>query len=372
VLKVYSETITHKTDVGGVKLNLADEDAVRRAYAEIDTAVREKAGAGQFQGVSVQPMVRLDGYELIIGSSIDPQFGPVVLFGSGGQLVEVYGDRALALPPLNTTLAQRLIEQTKIYRALQGVRGRAAVDLENLRLILVRFAKLLVEQPWIKEIDINPLLASEERIVALDARVILHSPEVAAENLPRPAIQPYPVKYVCRWTMKSGEAVTIRPIRPEDEPLMAKFHGTLSDRSVYLRYFHMERLSSRVAHERLIQKCFIDYDRELALVADFENPRTGQHEILGVGRLTKMPGEEDAEVGVLISDPYQGQGIGTELVRRLIEAGRNEKLQHIVANILPENAGMRSLADKFGFQIRPAEDPSMVVAVLDLPNAADD
>jgi acetyltransferase len=372
VLKVYSDTITHKTDVGGVKLNLADQDAVRHAYAEIETSVRQKAGAEKFQGVSVQPMVRLDGYELIIGSSIDPQFGPVILFGSGGQLVEVYGDRALALPPLNTTLAQRLIEQTKIYRALQGVRGRAAVDLENLRLILVRFAKLLVEQPWIKEIDINPLLASEERIVALDARVILHSPEVAAENLPRPAIRPYPVKYVSRWTMKSGEAVTIRPIRPEDEPLMAKFHETLSDRSVYLRYFHMERLSSRVAHERLIQKCFIDYDRELALVADFENPRTGEHEILGAGRLTKMPGEEDAEVGVLISDPYQNQGIGTELVRRLIEAGRNEKLQRIVANILPENAGMQSLADKFGFQIRPAEDPSMVVAVLDLQNAADD
>ena len=366
VLKVYSETITHKTDVGGVKLNLSNGDAVRRAFAEIELSVREKAGAAEFQGVSVQPMIRLDGYELIVGSSIDPQFGSVILFGSGGQLVEVFGDRALALPPLNTTLAQRLIEQTKIYRALQGVRGRAAVDLENLRLILVRFGKLLVEQPWIKEIDINPLLASAEKIIALDARVILHGAEMTAEKLPRPAIRPYPVKYVSSWTMKNGVEITIRPIRPEDEPLIAKFHETLSDRSVYLRYFHMERLSSRVAHERLIQKCFIDYDRELALVADFENPQSGQHEIFGVGRLTKMPGEEDAEVGVLISDKYQEQGLGTELVGRLIAAGRNEKLQRIVANILPENAGMRALADKFGFQIRPADDPSMVVAVLDL------
>lgn len=366
VLKVYSETITHKTDVGGVKLNLADELAVRRAYDEIEASVRKSAGADRFQGVSVQPMVRLDGYELIVGSSIDPQFGPVILFGSGGQLVEVYGDRALALPPLNTTLAQRLIEQTKIYRALQGVRGRAPVNLETLRSILVRFGKLLVEQPRIKEIDINPLLAGPERIVALDARIILHGSEVADQDLPRPAIRPYPAQYISPWTMKTGSRVTIRPIRPEDEPLMAKFHSTLSDRSVYLRYFHMERLSSRVTHERLIRRCFIDYDREMALVADSENSQTREHEILGAGRLTKLRGEEEAEIGVLISDAYQGQGLGTELVRRLIAVARDEHLRRIVAHILPENAGMRSLADRFGFRVRPADDPSTVVAVLDL------
>ena len=366
VLKVYSETITHKTDVGGVKLNLPDEPAVRRAYAEIESAIREKAGANQFQGVTVQHMIRIDGYELIIGSTIDAQFGPVILFGSGGQLVEVYGDRALALPPLNTTLAQRLIEQTKIYRALQGVRGRPPVNLEALRVILVRFAKLIVEQPRIREVDINPLLAGPDRIVALDARVFLHGGEIADENLPRPAIRPYPLRYVGPWKMKDGTSVTIRPIRPEDEPLMAKFHGTLSDRSVYLRYFHMERLSSRVSHERLIQRCFIDYDRELALVADLENPQTREHEILGVGRLTKLRGEEEAEVGVLISDSYQGRGLGTELVRRLIAAARHEKLHRIVAHILPENAGMRSLAERFGFRARSAEDPGTVVAVLDL------
>ncbi len=366
VLKVYSETITHKTDVGGVKLNLADEAAVRRAYSEIESSVREKAGADKFEGVSVQPMIRLEGYELIVGSSIDPQFGPVILFGSGGQLVEVYGDRALALPPLNTTLAQRLIEQTKIYRALQGVRGRRAVNLENLRLILVRFAKMLVEQPWIKEVDINPLLAGADQIIALDARIILHGPEISADKLPHPAIRPYPAQYIGAWTMKNGAKVTIRPIRPEDEPLMVKFHSTVSDRSVYLRYFHMERLSTRVAHERLIRKCFIDYDRELALVADFENSDAHEREILGVGRLTKLPGEEDAEVGVLVSDAYQGLGLGTELVSRLIAAARDEKLQRIIAHILPENSGMRALANHFGFQIRPADDPSTVIAVLDL------
>jgi acetyltransferase len=366
VLKLYSGTITHKTDVGGVKLNLGDANAVRSAYHEIEESVREKAGADKFEGVTVQPMVRREGYELILGSSVDPQFGPVILFGSGGQLVEVYRDRALALPPLNATLAQRLMEQTHVYKALQGVRGRAGVDIEKLKLILVRFSRLIVEQRWIKEIDINPLLAGPEEIVALDARIVVYPPDVDADKLPQPAIRPYPTQYVSEWTTKSGMRVVIRPIRPEDEGLMAKFHETLSDRSVYLRYFHIETLSARVAHERLMQKCFIDYDRELALVADFHNLQSEEHEIVAVGRITKNPLERDAEIGILVSDHCQGQGLGTELVRRLIEVARNQKLEHIVAEILPENQGMQALANHFGFRIEPSKDPSTVIGVLDL------
>ncbi len=366
-MKLHSETVTHKTDVGGVKLNLVDEAAVRHAFSEIEASVREKAGPDAFLGVTVQPMIHTDGYELILGSSIDPQFGPVILFGSGGQLVEVYRDRALALPPLNTTLAQRLMEQTHVYRALQGVRGRDPVDLDLLKIILVRFSKLVIEQRRIKEIDINPLLASPEKILALDARVILHAPGTSPEKLPRTAIRPYPSHYIWRWTAKNGTPVVIRPIRPEDEPLMVKFHGTVSDRSVYLRYFHMESLSSRVDHERLFQKCFIDYDREMALVADYLNPETGEHEILGVARLTKTIGERDAEVAVLVSDEKQGQGIGTELLGRLIEVARGEKLERVIANILPENLAMRSLANRFAFIAAPSgEDPDMLVGILTL------
>jgi acetyltransferase len=175
VLKVFSQTITHKTDVGGVKLNLQNEVAVRNAYRSIELSVTGKLGRDRFAGVTVQPMVQLDGYELILGSSVDPQFGPVLLFGSGGQLVEIYKDRALALPPLNTTLAQRLMEQTRIFRALQGVRGRKPVDLVALEGLLVRFSQLVIEQPWISEIDINPLLASPERLLALDARVVMRT-----------------------------------------------------------------------------------------------------------------------------------------------------------------------------------------------------
>jgi len=190
VLKVFSETITHKTDVGGVKLNLPNEAAVRSAYRAIESSVAEKAGRDQFSGVTVQPMVKIEGYELILGSSVDPQFGPVVLFGSGGQLVEVYRDRALALPPLNTTLAQRMMEQTRIFTALKGVRGRKTVNMAALENVLVRFSQLVLEQRWIAEIDINPLLASPERIVALDARIVLHGPAVTLEQLPKPAIRP--------------------------------------------------------------------------------------------------------------------------------------------------------------------------------------
>jgi acetyltransferase len=333
VLKVFSETITHKTDVGGVKLNLEDEAAVRSAYRAIKSSVAEKAGPDRFSGVTVQPMVKLYGYELILGSSVDPQFGPVILFGSGGQLVEVYRDRALALPPLNTTLAQRMMEQTRIFNALKGVRGRKPVNMAALEHILVRFSQLVVEQRWIAEIDINPLLASPERLLALDARIVLHGPAVTLDQLPKPAIRPYPSQYVAPWTMKDGNQVTIRPIRPEDEPLMVKFHETLSDRSVYLRYFCSLSLSRRVAHERLLRICFGDYDREMALVAERTDPGTGERRIIAVGRMNKLHAGNEAEVAVLVSDQYQKLGLGNELLRRVIQIARDEKLSRVSAEM---------------------------------------
>ena len=251
VVKLHSETITHKTDVGGVKLNLHSSAEVEAAFNAIKASVTEKAGAEHFLGVTVQPMIKMEGYELIIGSSIDPQFGPVLLFGTGGQLVEVFKDRALALPPLNTTLARRMIERTKIYTALKGVRGRKPVDLATLEKLLVRFSQLVVEQRWIKELDINPLIASPEGLLALDGRVVLHNKAMDESDLPKLAIRPYPNRYVGKWMMKNGNEVIIRPIRAEDEPLMQRFHEMLSDRSVYLRYLSPMLLSDRVTHERL-------------------------------------------------------------------------------------------------------------------------
>ncbi len=365
VLKLLSETITHKTDVGGVALNLAGPDAVRAAYHAIEQSVAEKAGAQHFQGVTVQAMVRLEGYELIVGSSLDAQFGPVLLFGSGGQLVEVYRDRALALPPLNTTLARRLMEQTRIFAALQGVRGRKGIDLDALTQLLVRFSRLVAENPAIREIDINPLLASPERLLALDARVIVHPADAADAQLPRTVIRPYPSQYVVPWTMRDGSSVTIRPIRPEDEPLMVWFHQTLSERSVFLRYFQQLQLAQRVAHERLTRICFIDYDREMALVAERRNPQTGQPEILAVGRLSKLHGANEAEVAFLVSDTFQHHGLGTELLRRLIQVGRDEKVERIVGYLLPENRAMRGVFEKLGFRL--AREPREELLRAELP-----
>jgi acetyltransferase len=366
VLKVFSETITHKTDVGGVKLNLQDEAAVRSAYRAIQSSVAEKVSPDQFSGVTVQPMVKLDGYELILGSSVDPQFGPVILFGSGGQLVEVYRDRALALPPMNTTLAQRMMEQTRIFTALKGVRGRKPVDLPALERLLVRFSQLILEQRGIAEIDINPLLASPERLLALDARIVLHGPAVKLDDLPKPAIRPYPLQYVASWTMRDGNQVTIRPIRPEDEPLIVKLHETLSDRSVYLRYFCSLSLSRRVAHERLLKICFGDYDREMALVAELVDPVTEERQIIAVGRLSKLHGKNEAEVAVLVSDKYQKLGLGHELLRRVVEVARDEKLSQVSAEMLTDNLAMQIVMKRLGFRVRTEEDMTSVRAFLDL------
>ena len=366
VLKLYSETITHKTDVGGVQLNLRNASAVEKAWRAIESSVTKHAGKEHFQGVTVQPMIKLDGYEIIIGSSVDSQFGPVLLFGSGGQLVEVYKDRALALPPLNATLARRMMEQTKIYTALKGVRGRPPVNLAALEELLVRFSYLVVEQPWISEIDINPLLASPERLIALDARVVVYGKDVKEDKLPKPAIRPYPVQYVSPWKLKNGTPVTIRPIRPEDEPLMVKFHQTLSEQSVYYRYFSQLKLDQRIAHERLIRMCFNDYDREIALVAEHKDPKTGTHEILGVGRLSKARGMNEAEFALIISDKYQRNGLGTELLKRLVQIGRDEKLDRITATILADNHGMHLVSKKVGFKLHRDANNQDFKAVIDL------
>ncbi|HZN65774.1 MAG TPA: bifunctional acetate--CoA ligase family protein/GNAT family N-acetyltransferase [Tepidisphaeraceae bacterium] len=367
VLKLFSETITHKTDVGGVKLNLHDKEAVHHAFRQIRDAVAEKAGAQHFHGVTVQPMVKLaDAYEVIVGSSIDPQFGPVLLFGSGGQLVEVYRDRALGLPPLTATLARRMMEQTKIFTALKGVRGRKPADIPSLERLMVRFSQLVVEQPWVKEIDINPLLVSSDGMVALDARVVLHEPGTPAEKLPRSAIRPYPVQYVSEWRTKDGTPVTLRPIRPEDEPLMVKFHQALSERSVWLRYFHPLKLSQRTAHDRLTRVCFNDYDRELALVAERRDAKTGEREILGVARLSKLPGGREAEFALLVLDQCQGRGLGTQLLRSLLQAARDEKLARVSADVLPENLEMQRVATKLGFRIERVEGEPTVRAEIEL------
>ncbi len=365
VLKLFSESITHKSDVGGVKLNLNNKEAVQEAYLEIYESVKKAVGEKHFQGVTVQPMVSLsNGYELILGSSVDPEFGPVLLFGTGGQLVEVFKDNSLALPPLNSTLAKRMMERTKIYQALQGVRGRKSIDLAMLEKVLVRFSNLIAEYPEIKECDINPLLVAPGQIVALDARIVLYE-ETKLENLPRLAIRPYPAQYVQEWMLKDKTPVIIRPIRPEDEPLMIDFFKELSERTLFQRYLKEMKYDQLIAKERLIRICFTDYDREIALV--FEHTHSdGKKEILAVGRLGKMPLTNEATFAVLVKDKWHRKGIGFRLLQLLIEVAKDEKVKHIVASMFPENKEMLKICEKLGFKLSVEEETKRIFADLAL------
>jgi acetyltransferase len=311
-------------------------------------------------------MVNWTGYELILGSSIDPQFGPVLLFGMGGQLVEVFKDRALGLPPLTTTLARRMMESTKIYTALKGVRGRRGVDLDQLEQLLVRFSQLVVEQRWVSELDINPLLASPERLIALDARVVLHDPATDPKDLPRLAIRPYPRKYVSSWTCPDGHELTIRPIRPEDEPLMVDFHRSLSAETVFQRYLAHLGFNERTAHERLVRICFVDYDREMALVAECAHPDPSLPRIVGVGRLSRTFGSDDAVFAVLVTDARQGMGVGTELLRRIVEVARAEGVATLSADMRADNDGMRRAAEKVGFELMAGSAEEIIRAEMRL------
>ena len=365
VLKLHSETITHKTDVGGVQLNLVDAQAVRIAFSSIEKSVTEKAGAEHFLGVTVQPMAKMDGYELILGSSIDPQFGPVLLFGLGGQLVEVFKDRALGLPPLTTTLARRMMEQTKIYTALKGVRGRDPVDLVALEYLLVRFSQLITEQRWIKELDINPLMASPEKLIALDARVVLFDKDTTEDQLPKLAVRPYPIQYVGTWTARDKTEVNIRPILPEDEALLVKFHHTLSDRTVFMRYLQPMLLQERVVHDRLSRICHCDYDREIALVAEHKN-NDGEREIMGVVRLSKLHGTDEARLSILVGDPAQGVGLGSELVRRAVDVAVSERLSRLSSILTADNQTMLHIFQKLGFSIDPVGGDNLISANINL------
>jgi acetyltransferase len=258
------------------------------------------------------------------------------------------------------------MEQTRIFQALCGVRGRAPIDLAALDALLVRFSQLVAEQRMVKEIDINPLLASPERLLALDARVVLHEPGTRDEAIPRLAIRPYPLEYVTHWKLGDGTNVTFRPIRPEDEPLVVRFHQTLSEESVRLRYMAQIQLEQRVGHERLIRVCYSDYDRDLALVVERRDANGHEPEILAIGRLSRTPGIGDAEFALLVADKWQCQGIGTELLRRILDVARAEKIGRVFAGILPENRAMQRVCERLGFRLHRAPDAPVVEAEIRL------
>jgi acetyltransferase len=365
VLKLWSEIITHKTDAGGVMLNITSEEAVRAAFNQIkanaDAYAKKTALAERelyFEGVTVQPMIRAKGYELIVGSSVDAQFGPTILFGAGGVLVEVFQDRALSLPPLNRTLARRLIERTQIYKALQGIRGQKAVPLDQLEMLLVRFSYLLCDFLEIQEIDINPLLAGPDGLLALDARVLLAADGVKT----RLAIEPYPNQLSTAWKLPNGVPIIVRAIRAEDETLITGLHSTLSEMSIRMRFFSMVKTLSR---DSLIRLCHLDYSREMALVAERKND-AGQPEIIGVSRYYMNPQTRSAEFAVTVSDAYQGQGLGPHLMQRLVEVARQRGVKQLVGAVLRENRRMLALAKELGFSEPTVVDHDVLQVVLEL------
>lgn len=365
-VKVHSLTVTHKAALGGVRLHVPDEAAVKRAFAAISTTIDQSLGPGHFQGVTIQSMEPGEGWELFLGSHTDPQFGPALLFGAGGARASQLRDQATGLPPLNATLARRLMEQTRVFQALQGDRGLPHQDLARLGRVLTRFSRLVAAHRRIAEIDINPLFISRGRISALDARIILHPPWVPEERLPRTAIRPYPTRYVRPYALRDGTNATLRPIRPEDEPAMVRFHETLSPQTVYQRYFSAYRLDQRVAHERLSRLCFIDYDCEMAIVAVRPSPDTGDPDILGIGRLSKLHGTTEGEFALLIADDWQHHGLGLTLLRLLVEVARDERLTRVTATILPDNRAMQAVARRAGFRIISDITAGECQAVLEL------
>lgn len=344
VVKLLSSTVTHKSDVGGVMLNVPDEAGVCAAYDAIRASVSKRVSADAFEGVTIQTMIKEKGLELIVGSSVDRQFGPVVLFGAGGLLVEVLKDRALGLPPLNRTLARRLMERTQIFKALHGVRGQASIDIGAIETLLVRFSQLLCDFNELSEVDLNPVLATPQRILALDARVLLVPADLPPERRPQLAIHPYPNQYITPFTLKDGIRVTVRPIRPEDEPLIIDMHGRYSERSIRMRFFSLVKTLSR---DSLIRLCHLDYDREMALVAELKaDDRT---QVLGVSRYYLNPATGVAEYALIVEDAHHRQGLGRYLLTRLIEIARERGVKKLVGQVLRENWQMLALTASLGF-----------------------
>ncbi len=343
-MKLRSPDVSHKSDVQGVQLNLFNDDDLRGAYQRIMAGIRQCRPDAQVLGVTLQPMVQRIDYELIVGSKRDPYFGPVILFGMGGVATEVLHDQAIALCPLNRLLARRLMESTRVYQLLKGYRNRPPADLAALEEILVRLAQLVTDFPEIVELDVNPLVVSNGRPCAVDARIL-----VAVSEVPSPmhlVISPYPNQYEARITTKSGLELLVRPIKPEDAPLLVELFDALSPRSIFLRFFSPMRVLPPDMLARFTQ---IDYDRDMALVAIEETQ--GQERMLGVARLMGDLDGVQGEFAVLVGDPWQGKGVGAELLKRLMRIARERGFRSLTGTVLAENTTMLALARKLGFVI---------------------
>jgi len=353
-MKIVSPDISHKSDVGGVRLNITSANELEKAFVQMIDNVRKCQPDARIEGVSIQKMIGSFDYELIIGGKKDPILGPVIMFGLGGTEAEFFKDVAVGLPPLNQALARRVLERTKTYRILaQGFRNKPPVNLRLLEETLVRVSNLIIDFPEIKELDINPLVISDDTVIALDARIILdeEAAQQKAEEYSHLVISPYPTKYIQPWRCRDGRSVLFRPIRPEDEPLERELIAGLSEESSRFRFFYIIK---EITHEMLSRFCNIDYDREMAIIAEYTS--NGKQRNVGVGRLIIEPGRETGEFAIVVADDFQGTGLGLKLLDTLLAVAQDKGLSSIYGIVLNNNLKMIALAKKLGFTLERLTD----------------
>lgn len=358
-MKINSHDISHKSDAGGVVLNLNSSHAVLAAYQHIIDTVHLNVPNAKIDGISIQPMiVKPNGRELMVGVTNDPVFGPVITFGSGGTSVEILGDRAVALPPLNRFLVKDLIQDTHVSKMLGKFRNLPAANMEALEDILLRVSEMVCELPLLQEMDINPLILDESGALAVDARVVVEFRQPSADRYAHMAIYPYPTQLVCQWQMTDGTDITIRPMRPEDAMLVKQFVHDLSDESKYFRYMNSVQ---ELTEEMLARLTQLDYSREMALVAVVEE--FGKEIGLGVSRYAINPDGKTCEFALVIADNIAGKGLGQKLMVTLMDAARSNGLSVIEGEVLNNNHKMLKLMNRLGFSLKSSEDDPGVMKV---------
>jgi acetyltransferase len=358
-LKISAPALTHKSDVGGVRLNVRSVQSARQQVQDMLDQVRARHPEVEIEGVTIERMAEVGHKrELLIGVTRDPVFGPVIAFGLGGTAVEVLRDRAIALPPLNSVLAERLVRRTRAARMLEQFRDAPAVDPKRIEQVLLRVSEMVCELPEIAALDINPLLAGELGVVAVDARIELADTLHGAEPYAHMAIHPYPAHFARTAALSDGRTITLRPIRPEDAEIEQAFVRGLSEESRYLRFM---RAIEELTPEMLVRFTQIDYDREMAFVAIFE--KDGQEEEIGVARYSVEPDGESAEFAVVVADAWHGLGVGTLLLEALIESARQRGVRELIGEVLPRNRSMLALAERLGFSRQMLESDEDLVRV---------
>ena len=344
VMKIHSPDITHKSDSGGVVLDVQCEETLRNSFKKIMKNVKEKAPKAKIEGITIQKMIKNKGSEFILGSKKDPVFGSVILFGLGGIFTELFKDKAIGFPPLNQVLVKRIIEQTKAYELLKGFRGIPPVNMHKVEETMINFSQMIIDHPEIQEVDINPLIAVDDELTAVDARIVI---DKNPKDKPHLIISPYPTKYIKKVKLKDGSEITLRPIKPEDEYMWQDMFDSFSQETVRYRFF---RIIKDTPHEMRTRYCNIDYDREMGIVAEVKEKN--KRKIIGVTRIISRPGHDDeAEFALVVSDKWHRLGLGSEFVDFTIKIAEDKKLKKLFGVVLKDNVPMITLCREKKFKI---------------------